>query len=1608
MIDFSKYGIKYDPKVDNHIRVNDMIALGNIGKKMVDTYVVTDDSHSISIEGKHTLPTGFAVAGGEVLEVLSHEVEGNITRLRVNRGMKQTKKGNQTGCRFRSVDIFDETNKDAVLLDWDFEDTIGNVSSNLFPCELGSGSITLGSSLDIWSPISNTQKFFIRPRKTVAYIFKGVGDNRFLRHTLVVSKLDLNSKSSSEISKVRLEVKSKMAMWYDRDLAINTQFKNTTPIDFLRQIFSLRENEIYYTDGVTSDSFIKINNLHSKEYRKISEILKAYCSNGVRFCFDSLERVKIFSDFKVSNIPVQKTIYEDVVNPSLTTNEQMVYNTINTESSQRLPMYNFEDMGNKYVNYACVLPEAVSGMSLMKRDTDGSYTINMVEILNYELSTRSTMGDIVCFKQKYEPHLEVFAKVIDITPEGKVMIYPITTDKDIGLFANGKGKHIYDTIGNDPNKMTLYYARQELPIVGKLSRNRQNKEIDSSLMYPLLPKVDGAIVHVDEKNYTFGCASNIKIGKYTGIVEEIGSIFGSWDSTFLKYNKEVEQFNGQLPPIFVLSNKVTERAIPNAFIMDFTHFDNSDLMLKVEKPRDGDSDLTVKMHNNINVNSNIDLYTDSEISRLGDRILSVTSKNNYRVGDVLVLKKPDDLTAQEEREFDEVLSTIKWVVNRCNVENGRVYIELDSNFAKRHDKSKKYEYVIYPNWSIVYVQELYFRGNPVIEYTQNVTGVAKGVNYDGDRSIDIYGEKKYSMDSKQLNKEGMTMLMGYVLDHCQATTLETTKMTLPISSFNGIDIELLDVVTIIEPTYTKITENIKWVVISIKSKAKSNVVELKLLNLNTTDTKPFKINIKDMLEYIPVEVPTYNPTGNEGAVGGGDNNGDGGEGFDPSVGTFQTAVVDPQIFKAKVEKVEGKFIYFDGFGGTEWETYVGKLFPTAEFGVVIQGESILVKADSEYRAFIRKRDIYNNDEQVEIKSGDDVTFLTMSYYVDIDGKFHSRSCKIGDDASYFEYDIDKGAKFVGDFVVGSNNQNAGNDLWESLQKNKTFQQHNPPSTDYYYTLRSGDIWYDTDDENHMYRYSGTAWVSCRDGSITTAGSSSFVQPNIPVDKPGRPLRDGDTWYDSDDAHKAYIYRGGEWICVSDTSLSGLVDKALENSNKAMVEIAKMADDNLISPMEKSQLRKEWEIIFSEYPKLVEECNKFGVTFSEYTLIYNRLRAYLFDIFSDMSTPSGVDGEDVRKLFSEYYSTRQEVLNKISSAIVGVGSMQNGKMLYIDPTFKKGLNECKVYNNANNGIISLSQYTPTESNLFPPNDSKTVLRIRKGSGVASPGCGGFFWGVPSKQGLKLLTKIVAWIPIGYKLVWTTNAVGNNSKNYWVTDQKGGDRYIEYVHVLECGDSGSFASTGFFYITSIDSNYSDTAVLEWFLAYATCFDSTSNSNEYVTEALGNSKIYHSTTAPLSGMKLNDMWYDTDDGNHPYIYNGSLWVSARDKIFEANGVKIYFQNAQPPSSGEGTKTGDMWFKTDSNNALYMLFDGYWRLADDALDKVNNGRIVLNGNTTVNGSFKVSGGSVELDGNTSITGSLSMYGDKGVISYNGWNEVSSTKRTILTAGGILFQQKL
>lgn len=198
------------------------------------------------------------------------------------------------------------------------------------------------------------------------------------------------------------------------------------------------------------------------------------------------------------------------------------------------------------------------------------------------------------------------------------------------------------------------------------------------------------------------------------------------------------------------------------------------------------------------------------------------------------------------------------------------------------------------------------------------------------------------------------------------------------------------------------------------------------------------------------------------------------------------------------------------------------------------------------------------------------------------------------------------------------------------------------------------------------------------------------------------------------------------------------------------------------------------------------------------------------------------------------SASTDATNKANAAKELASAMAFGRMLYRDPTFWNGNNSINLYNNSNNGTVTITRITDSNA----PNDSKYVILI-KNTGSSSPLCGGFNFGTNTSYRKIFITRIIAKIPSGRNITYHSNAIGNGGSQKWLTPVAGTGDWREYICKVTCG-TATFSSTHFFTIDGSAGTASNP--VQWWLAYATVFDVT--STEKYTTTIDANGIYTST--------------------------------------------------------------------------------------------------------------------------------------------------------------------
>lgn len=331
----------------------------------------------------------------------------------------------------------------------------------------------------------------------------------------------------------------------------------------------------------------------------------------------------------------------------------------------------------------------------------------------------------------------------------------------------------------------------------------------------------------------------------------------------------------------------------------------------------------------------------------------------------------------------------------------------------------------------------------------------------------------------------------------------------------------------------------------------------------------------------------------------------------------------------------------------------------------------------------------------------------------------------------------------------------------------------------------------------------------------------------------------------------------------------------------------------------------------------------------------------------------------------------DATNKANAAKELASAMAFGKMLYRDPEFRNGNNGINVYNNSNNGTVTITRTGLASA----PNDSKTVLEIRT-TGAANPGNGGFNFATFTSNRKVFITRIIARIPAGRNIEFATNSIGTGGSRKWLTPNAGTGDWQEYIYKVVCGTS-DFSSTHFFYIGGMQGTTA--APVVWHVAYATVFDMTSSerytttidANGIYTGTIRANQVLIDSTLVVGGSSYDGSISVRDTNNTVKVTlnrSGITAIAGRIGGWNINGAAIYASN---PSTGHQVTINSSGYLFNSDGSKE-----YWGLRPDGSAAFGYGKILFNNN----GSGYLAGRNIQWDpdGNVTIRGNITASSGK------------------------------
>ena len=452
-------------------------------------------------------------------------------------------------------------------------------------------------------------------------------------------------------------------------------------------------------------------------------------------------------------------------------------------------------------------------------------------------------------------------------------------------------------------------------------------------------------------------------------------------------------------------------------------------------------------------------------------------------------------------------------------------------------------------------------------------------------------------------------------------------------------------------------------------------------------------------------------------------------------------------------------------------------------------------------------------------------------------------------------------------------------------ENRTYVSDAEPTGTETIPLVAGDLWFDSNDGNKLYRYSGTAWVLVRDTGIAQAISDaasalaaadgkivSFYQPEPPTT-----ADEGDIWFDTNDGNKIYVRESGAWVNRQDSKIAqALLDAAdaqatadgkivtfFQETTPTAAAIGDLWVDTANSNKLKRWNGTSWvEVSDTRVGQLVTDL---GEETTERITADSALSYYAHTVYAGMYAGTG----------NSYITYVQET--QPSGGTYKIGDMWawygtsdifkrwNGSS-WIDSTSNR---RAAKYHGA---LASPPSSDLVIGDLYLDTDNNTVY--------VYTGVSGSLW----VQRDIVAPELAALVSKESRARAAEDGLLAEDINGVATVANGKNK------VFVQSATPTATATGDLWYDTTDS--AKVLLKRW-------------SGSAWTVQRVDTKTYSQTAAPTTDLLPGDLWIDTDDQNQLYRWNGSSWVSVRDGYI-ASHVSASITSFESAKIGYCTKAG------------------------------------------------------------------------------------------------------
>lgn len=142
------------------------------------------------------------------------------------------------------------------------------------------------------------------------------------------------------------------------------------------------------------------------------------------------------------------------------------------------------------------------------------------------------------------------------------------------------------------------------------------------------------------------------------------------------------------------------------------------------------------------------------------------------------------------------------------------------------------------------------------------------------------------------------------------------------------------------------------------------------------------------------------------------------------------------------------------------------------------------------------------------------------------------------------------------------------------------------------------------------------------------------------------FKDGNQYSTSFQIPQPVIDLSGFYTKSQADALISNAQTAADTANQLLYNIA---NDNKLTPSEKLNVLKEWQIIEDEKPKILEQAAQYSLITIDYEVSFNELELYLEPLLLSVLITSNIEGFELRNYFRAYYDQRIILMKNINDA-----------------------------------------------------------------------------------------------------------------------------------------------------------------------------------------------------------------------------------------------------------------------------------------------------------------------------------------------------------------------